>query len=279
MIREMLITSLQRMLRRLDPGAEHGSFPVEELRALKTLHERSPIDLHTGILYGDARIENVGVLQLFSDCVRDTDTLVSPWKTFLRIQGAANLARYFLRSLSIDGMRAECGVFQGLTALFVCRAAHQQRGHYTGSDFHLIDSFEGFPQPQPEDFIPVKIAAGETKRAPAFQRGDATASYEAVQRLFQAFPDVRLHRGFIPEAFERLPQTRWAFVHIDVDLHQPTLDALSYFYPRMAPGGFIICDDYGSKLFPGARRGWDGYCEEHGIPFVVLDTGQSVIVK
>jgi hypothetical protein len=267
------------MLQKLDPGGSQGGFPVEELRALKSLHERSPIDLHTSILYGDARIGTAGVLHLFNDCVRDSGTLVSPWKTFLRIQGVANLARYFIRSLSIDGARAECGVFQGMSALFVCRAAQQHTGAYTGADFHLIDSFEGFPQPQAEDFIPVRAAGSRTGRAPAFQKGDATASWEGVQRLFRAFPDARLHRGFIPHVFDRLPQARWGFVHIDVDLHQPTLDCLSYFYPRMAAGGFIICDDYGSKLFPGARRAWDGYCEAHSIPFVVLDTGQSVIVK
>ncbi len=44
-------------------------------------------------------------------------------------------------------------------------------------------------------------------------------------------------------------------------------------------GGVIVCDDYGALLFPGARRAWYQYCEQNGLHFVVLDTGQSVILK
>ena len=41
----------------------------------------------------------------------------------------------------------------------------------------------------------------------------------------------------------------------------------------------IVCDDYSAPLFPGAHRAWDEFCAEHDLPYVVLDTGQSVIVK
>jgi hypothetical protein len=41
----------------------------------------------------------------------------------------------------------------------------------------------------------------------------------------------------------------------------------------------IVCDDYGAPFFPGASRAWDRYCGEHDVPFVVLPTGQSVILK
>ena len=54
---------------------------------------------------------------------------------------------------------------------------------------------------------------------------------------------------------------------------------LDYFYPRLSAGGVILCDDYGAPLFPGAARAWDAFCEENDVPFVVLDTGQSVILK
>ena len=152
-------------------------------------------------------------------------------------------------------------------------------GRYTGEGFHLIDSFKGFSRPQPEDFIPVKLGSNKAGSAPAFMEGDAAASFEQVQRVFRDFPDIGFHRGYIPDIFSRLPDTPWAFVHVDVDLHEPTLASLEYFYPRTVNGGVIICDDYGSKLFPGARKAWDGYCEERNIPFVVLETGQSVLFK
>jgi O-methyltransferase len=279
MLREILRTSLQQILRRLrrEP-APQAIYPAEELRALKELHERAPVDFHTRILYGDIQIGAMRLLDLFNHCVRGSDTQVSPWKTFIRIQGAANLARYFLHSLTLDGSRAECGVFQGFSALFVCRAAALTGGRFSGADFHLIDSFEGFPKPRQEDFIPIRLGADKAGHAPAFREGDGAASLEQVRHVFRDFPDVRFHAGYIPRVFDRLPETRWAFVHIDVDLHEPTLASLEYFHPRMVRGGIIICDDYGSKLFPGARKAWDAYCEGNAIPFVVLETGQSVLM-
>jgi len=67
-------------------------------------------------------------------------------------------------------------------------------------------------------------------------------------------------------------------VHIDVDLHEPTLACLEYFYPRLT-SGVIICDGYGSRLFPGARKAWEAYCDANGIVFVTLESGQSILVK
>ena len=100
-----------------------------------------------------------------------------------------------------------------------------------------------------------------------------------MRGVFHDFPGVRFHRGFIPQVLSQLPDTRWAFAHIDVDLHEPTLASLEYFYPRMVKGGVIVCDDYGSKLFPGARKAWESYCGENAIAFVTLETGQSVLLN
>ncbi|MEO7727658.1 MAG: TylF/MycF/NovP-related O-methyltransferase [Burkholderiales bacterium] len=262
------------------PGADGVStnFPIEDLRALKRRHEQAPLDLHTRILFEHASIAGADLLQLYESCMRESSTVVSPWKTLARIQGAANLARYFLHTLELDGARAECGVFQGFSALFACRAAALRASRFDGTGFHLVDSFAGFPQPRAEDFIPIR-SGNDTRNAPAFSAGDAAVSFEQVQAVFRDFPGVRFHRGFIPQVLAQLPDTRWAFVHVDVDLHEPTLASLEYFYPRMVKGGVILCDDYGSRLFPGARKAWESYCENKSIAFVTLDTGQSVIIK
>jgi O-methyltransferase len=279
MLRE-LFNSVIRQLRQAQRGASAPAtnFPVDDLQALKERHERAPLALHTRILFGDAVVGGASLLELYDTCMRESATQVSAWKTFARIQGAANLAHYFLHTLKLDGARAECGVFQGFSALFVCRAAALTSGPFDGTGFHLIDSFAGFPKPQAEDFIPMRAGA-ETRNAPAFGEGDAAVSFEQVRRAFRDFPGVQFHRGFIPQVLAQVPDTRWAFVHIDVDLHEPTLASLEYFYPRMVKGGVIICDDYGSRLFPGARKAWERYCEANGIAFVTLETGQSVLVK
>jgi O-methyltransferase len=274
-----LLKSLIHQLFRAPAEAEtpQKAFPLDELRVLKERHEKAPLDLHTRILFGDSLIAGNNLLETYESCMRATATAVSPWKTLIRIQAAANLARYFLHTLRLEGARAECGVFQGFSALFACRAASQINASFDGADFHLIDSFAGFPQLAAQDYIPMK-AEGRTRVAPAFRKGDAAVSFEQVQTLFQSFPRVHLKRGFIPEILCQLPETGWAFVHIDVDLYEATLAALEYFYPRLVKGGVIICDDYGSRLFPGARKAWDSYSEANNIPFITLETGQSVII-
>jgi hypothetical protein len=275
-----LFASLVRPTRQKadDTAASAPSYPVDDLRKLKERHERAPLDLHTRILFGEMTIAGQSLLHLYDSCMRETGTVVSPWKKLARIQGAANLARYFLHTLELDGARAECGVFQGFSALFACRAAAGLPRPFDGSDFHLIDSFAGFPKPREEDFIPMRSGT-EVRNAPAFNEGDAAVPLDQVKAAFRDFPGVRFERGFIPDVLARLPETRWAFVHIDVDLHEPTLASLEYFYPRLATGGVIICDDYGSRLFPGARKAWEAYCDANEIAFVTLETGQSVLRK
>lgn len=279
MIRDLL-KSLVRQSRPAPASAVSApvNFPIEDLHSLKQWHERAPLETHTRILFGDISIGGANLLELYDSCMRDSATAVSPWKTFARIQGAANLARYFVHTLELDGARAECGVFQGFSALFACRAAALKSGRFDGTGFHLVDSFAGFSKPRAEDFIAMR-SGDETRRAPAFSEGDAAVSFEHVRAVFHDFPGVQFHRGYIPQVLAQLPDTRWAFVHIDVDLHEPTLASLEYFYPRMVRGGVIICDDYGSRLFPGARTAWEDYCAAKEIAFITLETGQSVIIS
>jgi hypothetical protein len=270
------MTQLRRRFAVADTSRE--TFPVDELRALNRRHELAPLELHTSILFGNTSVAGTGLLELYNACIGQSGTVVSPWKTFARIQGASNLARYFLHSLSLKGARAECGVFQGFSALFACRAAALSSPGFEGAGLHLVDSFAGFPQPKADDFISIR-AGGKTLSGPAFAEGAAAVPLKQVQQVFREFPKVRFHQGYIPEVLGQLPDTEWAFAHIDLDLHEPTLASLEYFYPRMVKGGVIVCDDYGSTLFPGARKAWESYCESNAIVFVTLETGQSVIIK
>jgi hypothetical protein len=73
---------------------------------------------------------------------------------------------------------------------------------------------------------------------------------------------------------------RFKLVHIDVDLYQPTRDSVEFFYPRMVPGGVILCDDYGSTRCPGARRAMDEFFfEKPEGPVVDLLNGQGLAIK
>ncbi len=256
-----------------------ADYPLEEIASLNARHERAPLDLHRGILYEGTQVAGLDFVDLFKSCLADSETSVSPGKYFIRLQSALNLARYFLYSLDIEGERAECGVFRGFSALLASRVAAAKLGRFSGAGFHLIDSFAGFAPPQRDDFIPVRLKQGKAAMAPMFREGGAAVPVEHVATVLRNYPDISFHKGFIPNVLSGLPEKLWAFVHVDVDMHEPTLASLEYFYPRMKKGGVILCDDYGSRVFPGARKAWGAYCEARGIPFIVLETGQSVIVN
>ena len=72
---------------------------------------------------------------------------------------------------------------------------------------------------------------------------------------------------------------KFSFVHIDVDLYEPTHDSLSFFYERLVPGGIIVCDDYGSEACPGAYKACNDFIADKPEEIVHLTGGQGVIVK
>ena len=77
--------------------------------------------------------------------------------------------------------------------------------------------------------------------------------------------------------FAQLPETPWAFVHIDLTLYEATLAALRYFHPRLAPGGVLMCT--GALFCPGVQHAVDEFSEAHDAPYVVLGYGARVFLK
>ncbi len=131
---------------------------------------------------------------------------------------------------------------------------------------HAFDSFEGCSQPVPAD-------------GAYFTEGALTCSLETVRENLKSCLNVRLYKGWIPENFPAVADKRFAFVHIDVQLYQPTWDSLAFFYPRMSRGGIIVCDDYGFTTCPGARRAVDEVMRGQKEAIVELSCGSCFIVK
>ena len=274
---------LLRLLKSLLRGTAHGGalaadeYPVVRQERMKQAHARAPLDEHLAILYGDLRMCGERLADLVDDCIARSGTRLPPLKTLHRPLASYFLIRYYLHALGLEGARAECGVFQGTSSLILCRAARARDASHDGTGMHLVDSFEGLSAPGTADQFPVPGANGAPARETVPQNGFA-GSLEAARSALRDFPGVTFHRGWIPDVFAQLPESRWSFVHVDVDLYEPTYACLDYFYPRLSRGGVIICDDYGSAVFPGASRAWNRYCDERGARYVVLDTGQSVIL-
>ena len=184
-----------------------------------------------------------------------------------------NDRKYILQSLArsvaeMEGDTAECGVFEGASSLLICDAM----GVTADYRHHAFDSFEGLPTPDPGD-------VAEEEKMVSWKKGDLCAPIDAVKKNLSRFDFVSYYKGWIPERFQEVDDRRFKLVHIDVDLYQPTHDSLAFFYPRMVPGGVILCDDYGSTLCPGARRAMDEFFAdkpEHSV--IDLLNGQGLVV-
>lgn len=172
-----------------------------------------------------------------------------------RVWMLGQLAR---RAATMPGETAECGVFKGLSS-YVIALACPDKVH------HAFDSFEGLSTPSEAD--------GQYWRS-----GDLAVSLEQVQRNLAGVANVEYHVGWIPDRFVDVADREFALVHIDVDLEEPTREALRFFGDRMAPRGVIVLDDYGSELCPGARRVADEFARTRSLEIVEVPTGQGLIL-
>jgi hypothetical protein len=173
--------------------------------------------------------------------------------------------KYMLRQLLhlvdlVPGDTAECGVYLGASSWFIC-------DHFRSSDrtHHGFDSFEGLSEPSERD-------------GSFWHVGDLSTREEHARELLEPLGAI-LYPGWFPERFDAVADRTFAFVHVDVDLYQPTLDSLEFFYPRMSPGGIILLDDHGLTTCPGATRAAQEYMADRPESIIQLTTGQAFIVK
>lgn len=189
-----------------------------------------------------------------------------------------NLVQLLMQALPQSGHVVECGCWKGLSSYVMCHYIKQSDPGFAGEQYWVVDSFEGLSEPTPFDKITDLAVAGEEKPM-GFPVGGFAASMAEVKNNLSEFPKIEYFKGWIPAVLASLPDVKYKFVHIDVDIYEPIHGSVQYFYPRLVPGGIIVFDDYGSLKWPGAKKAVDDYCEAYGIPLLRLSTGQAVIWK
>jgi O-methyltransferase len=73
-------------------------------------------------------------------------------------------------------------------------------------------------------------------------------------------------------------EDRFAFVSLDVDLYEPTLAGLRYFYPRLSLGGFIFIHDYNNRRYMGVRQAVADFLGESHAPALPLPDFAGTLV-
>ena len=161
----------------------------------------------------------------------------------------------------VPGDLIETGVWRGGATIFM-RGLLAAYG-ITDRTVWVADSFQGLPVPDVERY---PIDAGWAPQAsfltiPEEQVRDNFARYDLLD------DQVRFLAGWFKDTLPAAPIEQLSLMRLDGDLYGSTWDALSALYPKLAPGGFVIIDDY---RFPSCRNAVNDYRDQHGIDDPIL---------
>ena len=147
----------------------------------------------------------------------------------------------------------ECGCWHGHSTVAIASIL-ADRG-FSGR-FHVFDSFEGgLSEFQEKDESYFELSDNE-KRA---QIAQFASSFEFVGSVTAKFGFVDLHPGWIPDSFGSFDARPVKFVHVDVDMYEPTKAALEFFWDDLISDGCIVIDDYNHGVFEGATKAVDEF--------------------
>jgi hypothetical protein len=151
------------------------------------------------------------------------------------------LAEIVEKCNSIFGQFVEVGIGDGTTSQLILNLKNKDKTLF------MCDTFEGLVDVGQFDSLP---------------NGFACYSYEWFTKANQYVndPDVTLVNGYFPDsATEEMNNSKYSFVHIDVDTYESTLKSLEYFSTRMTVGGVIVSHDYINQYTPGVARAIDEF--------------------
>lgn len=214
-------------------------------------------------------------MKLYAECLakvsgEETDNLLKRMRFHVLAQLVEQAAREHP-----EAEAAECGCWKGHSTLFT--ATLLTRNGFQGG-FHVFDSFEGGLSEFRDEDKGVFTPQNEVEEAQ--RRQFFMSHYDEVRGVLKDFDFVKFYKGWIPERFAEVEDSRFGFVNIDVDLYAPIKDSLEFFYPRLVEGGVIYLDDYATTAFPGARKAVDEFRETvQPSQFISMPYGSAFLIK
>ncbi len=199
----------------------------------------------------------------------------------------------FCEQKDLKGDYVECGVWKGGAAGLMALA--NLRYGKTRRNIHLLDSFEGVPEPSRQIDGPRAVqeaqasgvgTLGRLTANPQFYRGRGIGTLDGTANLLErtigydaAF--IHYHKGFFEHTVSRVASQldQVAILHLDGDWYSSTRVCLEHFYEKVAKGGLVIIDDYGA--YEGCRKAVDEFFSDRNINTYLhkIDSEVRVCVK
>ena len=201
------------------------------------------------------RLTDVEARRTGQDWPRDAETMVGS----ARLDNVEELVREAIGA-GVPGDLVETGVWRGGVVILM-RALLDALGDEDRTVW-ACDSFEGLPPADLENY-PQEASHDVDEDL----RGGIAVSLPEVKANFERYEllDDRTEFlvGWFRDTLPSAPIDQIAVLRLDGDLYESTMDALVHLEPKVAPGGFVIVDDF--KSWEPCRKAVTDYRSANGI--------------
>jgi O-methyltransferase len=184
------------------------------------------------------------------------------WRVHVVLWAATHAAR-------LPGDFVECGVNTGMYSLAVCDYLDFNR---LDKSFWLFDTFSGIPEEQISDR---ERDLGRLEENAAW----FSECFAIAQANFAPYPNAHLVQGKVPNTLESVPIEQVAYLSLDMNIAEPELAALEFFWKKLVPGAPVVLDDYGWLGFRPQKEGMDAFAARRGVEILTLPTGQGLLLR
>ena len=150
-----------------------------------------------------------------------------------------------LKALGVEGAAADLGAYRG-------DISWQMNALMPERKLYLFDTFTGYDSRDVEKEQELKLS--DVKEG---EYSLTRKEYEHLEDLILGRMPYRdqvvIRKGWFPQTAFDLEEERYALVHMDTGLYNPTCSGIQYFFPRMSQDGVIILSGYEDGKKSGVR--------------------------
>ncbi|ELS34330.1 MULTISPECIES: TylF/MycF/NovP-related O-methyltransferase [Pseudanabaena] len=172
----------------------------------------------------------------------------------------------------ISGDIVECGVWKGGSIMAIAYTLMQLSE--SDRSLYLFDTFEGMTEPTDKDISNAGEYASDLLKRSKKEDQKSIWCYSNIEEvrasvLTTGYSRDKIHfvKGKVEDTIpEQAPQLI-SLLRLDTDWYESTRHELIHLFPRIAPFGVIIIDDYGH--WQGVRKAVDEYIQENNIKILL----------
>jgi len=199
-----------------------------------------------------------------SQVVNNKTTYLYFDRLYIIYQCIKHIRKLFYSDTNIEFV--EVGVYKGGSSYFIANIAK----HFFNENIFLscVDTFEGHQE--------IDLINGLDS-----DHGQGTfidTSYETVKNYLSTFNFVQITKGRIQENTEIFNDKKIHFIHLDMDIYEPTIFSLKFFDKILVKNGIILLDDFGFNSCPGVEKAINNFDQSNYFS-VAIDTGQFLMIK